>query len=269
MSSKTCFPYSLCGFLISVTLIVTACAMESIPSGIDPYSNAFQSANQGVTVVRFALDEAADYVIAAHPISNYDGRHMRFLCDESAYRLCRTRPDEWFGYSSPLLAFCQDELQVLRHSPYIPLGDGYYLIDWRWEAFLPLSTVSYYAPSTQVLREWINSHCTLTAIPWAELNSLSQSWDMAQQPVPVKELWRITYAFLDRQAGTPKANQAVYFSGMKQENIYFGQGSAAQYDSLQNVFQQTVLPVIQSCSTIGADNALSTDTNGWSRITWE
>lgn len=255
--------------LTAIVLLVSACAQEGeylFYPNTD--LNSTISVNQGVTVVRFASDEAANYVLAAHPISNYDSRNKQFVCDERFYHLTHTTDNEWFGYPERIVNFLQADLQLLQHAPYIPLGEGFYLIDWRWQTLLPLSAIAYDAPDEQSLQQWIDRHCTLAPTQWKDLESLSSTWQIPQQKVPVKELWRISYAVLDQYAGKSNAHQSIYYSGMKPEYIYHQYASVSQYDSLQVTFQQDLLPFIHSLPSSGTANSLSSG-KGWSKIAWE
>ena len=159
------------------------------------------------------------------------------------------------------------ETTITGTSPYIPLTDDYFLIDWKWLQLLPLSCLTNYSNSTQLL-EHIQKHIFLTGLHWKDLTDLKQKWYALQytQPVCVSEIWRISIKLIDRTFNEEKSfdpylcyNMSLYQDGMSVENAYLyyrgeSVGTCHQTDtykeyisycdSLQQVYRQHLIEMI-------------------------
>jgi len=119
--------------------------------------------------------------------------------------------------SDLLSTWPKDSLKMLEHSPYIELGDNYYLLDWRWRGALPFLSrlINWYCgPDSIFIAHWF-----VTDVEWKDI-SLLQDWSKAQiigHP-NVTAMGIISPERLDEYFGTliPRDNPywvTVYWSG--------------------------------------------------------
>lgn len=243
----------------------------------------------GMTIVKFADQSQLDYVIAQHPIKKYNS-----LYDNSAIYFTDTvltlnrpvdghivngnilRQDEllsWHSYDSAFAEFLDNELSIPKISPYVPLTDGYWLIDWRWIEFLPITALTYYNVENKLVSH-IQEHTFLTDTKWNELESLDQYWGREKytNPINIAEMYRIYYEEIDKFLNQydphkyfPQLTHYYYFSSYADEAYAFylkDKGKAdgmevvnipwnyEQYlsfrDSLQGAYRHNLIEIIQN-----------------------
>jgi len=267
--SVSIIPIFYCALCVAITGFMASC--DSKPSTPrDPYALGSQ---QGLTIVRLDYAEQAEKVVAAHPISRYNSSTKRFLYDESRLCLSRTDASQWFGYDAEVWAELDAMTGLSDSPPYVDLGGGYYAVAWRWADLLPLSTISYKAPSEDVLREHVEQHCYLTDTRWTDLDSLEQQWDTAvcKQRMVVRELWRVTYRKLDqmrnavpRDGSGQDISKGLYYNGIHVEDVLLNHATPVLYDSLQSVYLKAWKKYKDQLDTHGKEA-----TSGVSVIIWE
>lgn len=235
-------------------------------------------------VVKFADQEQLDYVIAQHPIKSYNSLFDNTVQYFTDTVLVLSRPINqtltdsnevcsWKVFDSGLMNFLEDELAILDRSPYVPLTDNYYLIDWRWIDLLSLSVLVHHVLSPQLYTH-IHKHTFITDTKWTELASIEQCWDRTKYTVPVnvEEVYRIGYEVMDRflnqydrTKSFPGLNYYDYYcayvteaygfhqkdkgmaEGTKYSNIPWNYQQYLSFrDSLQNSYQQCLIEIIQN-----------------------
>ena len=130
-----------------------------------------------IILIRFQKDDYQNYVMV-EPKSNAQ--------DNSTYFVMRNNgviPQEYF----------------IGNSPYIPLPDGWYAIDWRWGDFV-------YKPSN-----------VLISIPWSNVISRSQRWDGSTTIIssnPLKQWSGVRKSNIDKYLGvTPTPVDTIGIMG--------------------------------------------------------
>ena len=86
-------------------------------------------------------------------------------------------------------------MHITGTSPYIPLTDGYYLIDWKWHQLYPLSAIANTFPNAyhDHFDEHIRNHCFITDLDWKNTTDLTEEYKGTQTMQSVKgvEILRI------------------------------------------------------------------------------
>jgi|GEM_PF-3884592 hypothetical protein len=115
------------------------------------------------------------------------------------------------------VTFWEDKIHLRNVQPYIPITDGYVLVDWRWADILPISTFRswIWRPTDKLNR--IQNHCFLTNLSWGELEDVRQGWQRNEplQPLNIEEMWYISYYDVDKYCGrNPDLNNGLYGWGL-------------------------------------------------------
>lgn len=272
-------------FIFVLALVSCFACKKETPLDIDNRpNNASGRPAASMMVVKFADQEHLNYVIAQHPIKSYYSLYDNNVQYYTDTILVLNRPINqaitdsnevcsWKVFDSELMDFLENKLAILDRSPYVPLTDNYYLIDWRWIDFLPLSVLTHHVFSPQLYTH-INKHTFITDTKWTELATIDQCWNRTKytNPVNVEEVYRIGYEVIDKflnQYDITKAflglNYYDYFcayvteaygfykkdkgmaEGTKYSNISWNYQQYLSFrDSLQNSYQQSLIEIIQN-----------------------
>lgn len=134
-------------------------------------------------------------------------------------------------------------------SPYIPLTDGYYIVDWKWGDFI-------YPPTN-----------FLIDIKWPEVKSRSQEWEYPSIYITSKFLKTcacITYRTIDTYLQIESPNNEDYFMPYWMEGAHTAMPDSlleritenVRYqDSLQSIYAERLIQIIKEdalgkCCTI-------------------
>ena len=216
-------------------------------------------------VVKFPNSEQMLNVIASHEIIDYDGINGHYVYDtvDSVGLNIIAGRESQYSFTQGLHDGClENEMTLPGSSPYIPLVNGYYLIDWKWQILLPLSaTCDYPEAGGNDMREMADNHCFLTDKSWDDLTSVNQRWENSQelQPVHVDQIMRIGYASLDSYSGKELGLEEFYNTGLSavavltylQHPEFFPQDSdcqalIARYNNIQNICKDKLIQIIRA-----------------------
>lgn len=227
-----------------------------------------------LTIVRFYNQEQANKVIVQHPIKRYNGVEGLFEYYENMNLYLNILPsgfprDVACGLAVDLVNWADTEMHIAGTSPYVPLVDNYYLIDWKWHQLHPLSTIAnssanaYHNPLT----EHICNHVFATDMDWQDLNGLTDRADaQSAQPIKGLEIIRVLplelACYFNDVDSDPYVcwNMSIYYdNGMCLDNayLYYAYGDCldsgkshltyiAYCDSLQSVYQQRLIELIRN-----------------------
>lgn len=267
--------------LIIMLLVVVSCFACKKETPVDnPQPETPVNGSPGppaiMTIVKFADQKQMDYVIVQHPLYGHCSYPDIVVYKEDTTlmlnRLIFPKEQIWGQYSnhsadSLSIELLQNELSILRKSPYIPLTEGYYLIDWKWMEIMPLSGISYNAPHPAQIYAHMRNHCFITNTQWSELDDLRKEWDKDQvsSPIKISTIYHIGYAQVDRYLGLYKKGkwnpyESIYYWGTFASNAarYFYddgfpneygasfEGYCALLDSVQNAFIQPLVEIIEN-----------------------
>ena len=219
-----------------------------------------------VTIVKFSNNEHANKVILQNPIKEYDEDNNRYVYYNNLYLNIRLGSYSWNGVSTSLANWADEEMQIAGSSPYIPLTDGYYLIDWKWHQLHPISARSI---RFDLYENHIYRHCFITDIDWHDLQNLTDGYDASlyTQNVCSLEIIRVQLFYLHRFYHDVKrpcpylcyGYDLYHFEGMCLENVYayYKKGDCsdsgktyltyiAYCDSLQSIDQQRLIELIKN-----------------------
>ena len=251
-------------FLCAIGIILMACDPKTSSNIAD---NASHTPGAWMMVVKFANNEQSNEVIVGHPIKKYNGIDGYFEYDENAgisLNFLHEPYQHFYSVSMPMVDFLEREMHIKDYSPYIPLVDGYYLIEWRWSDLLPLSALTNYSLNDQ-LKNHIQYHIFTTDMAWNDLDDLTQTWDNAQYQsmVRIVDVQRISYKKVDQYFKEEKTtypfcyyNWALYNDGLEPDNAFrlcrYKEEDPDEYiryiaycDSLQNVYKSHLIELIQ------------------------
>lgn len=176
----------------------------------------FQSDMSGVSgtprhipiIVKFYNEEDKDYVCVGHRLlSQAIGETIPDVWSEDTLGLA----DYYERYTShvisstfpsqPISTFAEDVLSICGTSPYMELGDGYYLINWRWAQFARPAGLTPELPK----------HCFLSKTRWEDLTSLSTTWLPKEvSKNPFKEVICVYLICLDLYRGAYESYEQQY-----------------------------------------------------------
>ena len=226
-----------------------------------------------LTIVKFYNPGQENKVILQHPIKQYhDG--YEYYDKTDLYFNIQLQPSEQgsnAGVNPSLIEWAEQEMHIAGTSPYIPLIDGYYLIDWKWHQLLPLSSLANEAwPNAyhNYFAEHILNHAFMTDMEWTDVKDLTKGYSDSLNTQPVKgiELIRVwpkalASMYNDVDSDTYLCwNMSIYYcDGMCFDNAYayykYGDctNSGKTYhtylaycDSLQSVYQQRLKELINN-----------------------
>ena len=227
-----------------------------------------------ILMVKFQNPGQLDKVIVQHPFKGYNGTEGYYEYDENTGLYLNVIPERYtneheYGLEQSITDWIEQEMHLAGTTPYIPLSDGYYMIDWKWNQIMPLSALSstldnaYHNP----FEEHIQKHCFLTDINWTDLKDLSAGYDITKytQHANNIETIRVRFRAIDQlyndvKQGDPYVcwNMSLYSEGLSVKNayMYYKYGdcdstSGKTYrtyidycDSLQAVYQQRLIELI-------------------------
>lgn len=222
-----------------------------------------------LVVVQFATPDQKDKVIVQHPIDRYDGIWGQYLYKENAGLSLNLS-----YYSSMSTAeFMEQFTHITGKSPYIYLTDDFYLIDWKWQCFHPLSSIASYSTNNayhKPMEEQIRDHSFTTDIDWMDLTDLTQTWSNAQfrSHVQVNDVWSVGLEYIDAMYDEMKTDyryicytgpDGIYWDGLSagiayqyylNDSVYFCHypGEYLSYiaycDSVQDVYAEHLIDMI-------------------------
>lgn len=223
-------------------------------------------------IVKFADKGQVQNVIVGHPIKGYNGiwGYFEYIEDNGLSLNWSDNEISNDVLSREIVDFLTKETSIIGSSPYIPLYDDYYLIDWKWWQILPLSALTNVSDNEQQA-EHIKKHIFMTDIKWSDLTDLTQKWENSQfvRNVNIAEIYRVGFESLDRiynriqnQERDPYLcyNMSLYYYGLNIENAYLYytyretskchnenvySGYIAYCDSVQDVYKQYLIDVIR------------------------
>ena len=176
--------------------------------------------------------------------------------------------------------FMQSEMPIEGTSPNIPLTNGYYLIDWKWMLFFPLTTNFYALHPCEIPFEikYLLPHSFVLDTTWSEVKDLATVYhvDQSKHNLEGTEYYAVTCEDLDRlyrennsRHPEPYGGITFYYGGFSviymhglYENHFnndpaggsaFIQSYVHFCDSLQAVYQKHLIEIIQNgkINTIG------------------
>lgn len=219
-----------------------------------------------MTILKFDNTEQLDKIIVQHQITGWDDKlECAQYNEEGDLSL------NFYEISSDVVSFVEKELPIVGTSPYIPLTDGYFMIDWKWHQFMPLSALC--LQNTKAYLKHINEHVFAINMSWKDMNSITTEYDRTNytQHLEGIEIKRIIFMYLDMlyedvkpTYGNPYyscyGDGIYYYNGMCANTAYdfFSngpcpyhlnetyQGYISYCDSLQNIYQQRMIEVIET-----------------------
>ena len=221
-------------------------------------------------IVKFYNLRQENKVIVQHPFKR---QNYEYYEDIGLFlNISPKQDDNNGGLDMELVYWIEQKMHLTGTSPYIPLTNGYYLIDWKWyqlmpfcaiEATLPGAAYDYYA-------NHILNHCFMTDINWCDLKDLAAGYpnSLYTQPVRGIEIVRADYITIDQLYNDLKKeendpylcyNKYLYCDGLSVVNaaMYYKYGDCSNRgktyltyisycDSLQSVYQQRLIDIINN-----------------------
>ena len=117
------------------TLAIGAIACVLCACGNKPNNNESSILPRAsMCVVKFSDPQQALNVIASHEIIDYDGMNGCYIYDTTdsiGLNIIENR-ESMYSFTKGIHDECLEEtMNILGTSPYIPLANGYFLIDWK------------------------------------------------------------------------------------------------------------------------------------------
>ena len=224
-----------------------------------------------LTIVKFYNPGMTEKVIVQHPIKRYDGINGQFDYDENIGLFLNVLPE---GYTSnnnsslsrDLVKWADSQMDIAGTSPYVPLADDYYLIDWKWHQLMPLSAIA--EDSEKNYAEHIHNHVFISDTEWKSLKDLTSGFEGSYNIQPIKgiEIIRVCpkelacyFHDVDRDPYVCWNMSIYFYDGMCLDNayMYYLYGDCSPYersyltyisycDSLQSVYQQHLTELINN-----------------------
>ena len=220
------------------------------------------SPGANVAIVKFSNPQQLNNVIVSHRLIDYYGIDGYFVYDTTGsvgLNIAENIDTQYTFTTGEHDVYLEDFLSLPGTSPYIPLADDYYLIDWKWQQLLPISaTCNAPQPDGNDMREMADNHCFLTELPWSELETINQRWENPEelQPVQVAEIARVGYQSIDAYSERTLGNQELYNHGLSVVAVmtcikypeFYPQDDyvslIAKYDSIQNLYKDELIHII-------------------------
>jgi len=243
-----------------------------IGTGENKYGFCCPGPAKHMVLVKFYNPRQEEKVIVQHPLKQYGGE--QYYDDQGLYLHVniQAEDDVSLGLLPSFVQWMDQELHIAGTSPYIPLADGYYLIDWKWYELMPLCAVPEPLPgaSHDYYTDHLLSHCFMTDINWSDLKDLTAGYpnDMYTQPVRGIEIVRADYITIDQLYNDEKDQERdpyicyniyLYCEGLSVSNVdmYYRYGDCsksgktyrtyiAYCDSLQSVYRQRLIEIINN-----------------------
>lgn len=150
-------------------------------------------------IVKFRNTDDMKKVIASHAITdrthdNFDEQlgDYNFVFDNTCYKFMYDP-----GY------YTDEDFNRMRgiagSAPYIELSEGYLLIDWRWQDYLPVSYRYLYLNMQHIMYN-SHKHFFFMNTSWEDVESLSQTWQSTDvyKPLEVDEWRTVSVQSLER-----------------------------------------------------------------------
>lgn len=263
--------YYLLVALLCCSFFTISCEREQPQSGP---TNAADSPPAVLTIVKFANQADTSYVILQHPIRRWKS-NGDYDYEENIGLFLNVTPNEFeeegvgYGMNSKTAAWVDTALHISRTSPYIPLTDNYYLINWKWHQLCPLSAVAevWNQNSHNYLADHLSKHCFWTDIKWADFDDFFTPLSSSLYPQTVQnvEIIRISVPAL-AQMYHRDADSFLYFNysiytydGMCWQNAYAYYANQEVYtlhqtyhdyinycDSLQVIYHDRLVELINN-----------------------
>lgn len=254
----------------SVDTTTTILSADTIIIGTgneDPRGICTSGPGKVMVLVKFYNQGQENKVIVQHPIKEWDGIEGKYVYCENSGLYFNNITD---GLHLTDISYVDSVLHLAGTSPYIPLTNGYFLIDWKWQQFMPLWACSdswenaYHNPYA----EHICNHIFMTDVHWTDLTDITTKYETSKYTQHIKgiELVRVDYYTLDAIYNDVKENDpyvcynySLYCDGLSILNMgmYLKYGDCASIgrtyltyiaycDSLQDVYQQRLIEIINN-----------------------
>lgn len=136
--------------------------------------NLRQTDDVPLFIVKFKNPDEKAKVIASHAVidwtyNNYDdpAGDYNYVFDTSCYSLINKSAYRDYQYD-----IMRDIVSI---SPYVELSEGYMLVDWRWQDYLPISYRKLYMNQRNTKYN-SRHHIFFMNTSWIDLDSLPQTW---------------------------------------------------------------------------------------------
>lgn len=258
---------------VITSIMLVSCSPEKRALNEIQTGTAAPSPGAGMVIIKFANPQQLNYVVASHALERYDGFSGCYLYDESGslgLNIVDGRDDFLTFNPTEHTPFFENVLKLLGTSPYISLGNDYYLIDWKWQQLLPISaTCNYPQPDRGDIMDAILNHCFLTSTKWKDLKSVSTRFPQSNSysPILVSEVYRLNIKAFEKHLGVDTSNRSdflcynysLYSEGLSVVNVmsYWVNGSSSDchsqdaykdcieyYDRLQNMYVKELTQII-------------------------
>ena len=220
-------------------------------------------------IVRFANPEQIEHVIVGHPIKKYNTNgYFEYYCNQGM-TLNAANVDTvpvHYVMDSNMLQFLTENTDIAGSSPFIPLGEDYYLIDWKWQSLCPLSCIVNYCQPWH-LQEHVQQHIFVAPTTWPELNDYLQVWDSIEvQHIDLAEYKITSFEVIDRFFGEVKDyyedpfmhyGYGIYYEGLSVRVAYLYYPDGGPYpvkksyqwyihacDSLQEIYKNHLIQFV-------------------------
>lgn len=247
--------------LLTLSILLTACTCPQIEQ--PTYPDASEVGPPAcLTIIKFANKSHQDYLIAGHPLVDYNP----FTYDESRICFANNALYAFEEERNEFIDFVEQELKVCGKSPYIDLADGYVLLDWKWYNIFQLSMISMNHYSLWLhLNDYIKNHTFITKVLWSDLVDLSPiSFEMAQgiELVDISEIEAISVQGMDYLRGQMKRPDIDFMDGASMWYYYYAMNPIQAYeystnnpsklkpyitfcDSMQQIYRDCLIEYIQ------------------------
>ena len=223
-----------------------------------------------ITIVKFHNPEIKKKVIVQHPIKRYhDG--YEYYDDTKLYLNLMLAPVDGANAAIPIFVaeWADKRMHIAGTSPYIPLADGYYMVDWKWDQLMPLSSLAegHIDAYHDYFKEHILNHVFTTNYEWENFKNLTIGYDESMHTQHVKgieiiRVWPLKLACMYDDIGPywgdnfPYFGWIYYFDGMCLVDAYrYSENKSGNWnpknrdyiafcDSMQTVFQSRLIDII-------------------------
>ena len=209
-------------------------------------------------IVKYPNADYLNYVVASPHIEDFRYEQTPIYMNNDSTSLYLYRP-----YTSEiLLRFVEQEKLLAGTSPYVPLTNDYYLIDWKWQRFYPLSyygedLFSFQYPN--YIRRYL-PYTFLTGIKWEDLVSVADTFQLSQCSTNLEgtEVVAVTYHAVDKLYNEEKGDNFYLMGCYIYKAFSYDETDSTMTtyqvnhdyihycDSLQRVYQQRLIEVINN-----------------------
>ena len=259
-------------FIIFSILVIlfAACEKPNIPENpgdndsTDTISEKVDGPYAIMTIVKFENPELQNKIIVQHQIAE-DGSTL----ENAIYEEDKDLSLNFYNIWPAVIPFAEQKISIVGTSPYIPLTEGYYMIDWKWHQFMPLC--SFNQACREAYQRHIEDHVFMTDINWQAMTSITDKYDHTKytQHIGDIELKKVSYWDVDLLYEDKKPKQGGPYYSCYGDGIYAYNGMCAstawEYysngpcsyhpqetwqsyihycDSLQAIYQQRMIEII-------------------------